>query len=180
MDTAITPPGAAMWTTTTLVLIAIGIVCACAVIWWGAAMRRRQKKAIAESDAHAELAGHPVGPEAADLDPPKQAEASPPPAPAIAPAQAAMATAPVASPDSAGGTLTQLKGLGPRAAAQLASLGIDRIDQLAALTPAEVNTLDAQMGALAGRIARDRWIEQAKLLSAGDKAGFEAAFGKLG
>ena len=27
---------------------------------------------------------------------------------------------------------------------------------------------------------RDRWIEQAKLLSAGDRAGYEAAFGKLG
>ena len=29
-------------------------------------------------------------------------------------------------------------------------------------------------------MARDRWIEQATLLSAGDKAGYEAEFGKIG
>jgi hypothetical protein len=29
-------------------------------------------------------------------------------------------------------------------------------------------------------MARDRWIEQAQLLAAGDRAGYEATFGKLG
>jgi predicted flap endonuclease-1-like 5' DNA nuclease len=36
------------------------------------------------------------------------------------------------------------------------------------------------MGAFKGRIAKDRWIEQAKLLSKGDTAAFEAEFGALG
>jgi predicted flap endonuclease-1-like 5' DNA nuclease len=36
------------------------------------------------------------------------------------------------------------------------------------------------MGAFQGRIARDRWIEQARYLAADDVAGFEAVFGKLG
>ena len=35
------------------------------------------------------------------------------------------------------------------------------------------------MGPFTGRMARDRWIEQARLLSAGDQAGFEAKFGRL-
>ena len=76
--------------------------------------------------------------------------------------------------------ITQLKGLGPKLAATLAELGYTRFDQLAALTPSEAEHLDARLGAFQGRMARDRWIEQAKLLSAGDKDGYEAEFGKLG
>ena len=76
--------------------------------------------------------------------------------------------------------LTLLKGLGPKAAAQLNTLGITRFDQLAALSPVQAETLDNAMGAFKGRVARDKWVEQARLLSTGDRAGFEAAFGKLG
>ena len=36
------------------------------------------------------------------------------------------------------------------------------------------------MGAFKGRITRDRWVEQARYLAAGDIAGFEVTFGKLG
>jgi hypothetical protein len=76
--------------------------------------------------------------------------------------------------------LTRIKGLGPKAAAQLATLGITRFDQIAAWDEAEAASMDARMGAFRGRIARDRWIEQAKLLAADDTAAFEAQFGKLG
>jgi predicted flap endonuclease-1-like 5' DNA nuclease len=76
--------------------------------------------------------------------------------------------------------LTRLKGLGPKAATRLNELGITRYDQLAALSGDGLATIDAQMGAFQGRIARDRWVEQAGHLAAGDTAGFEAKFGKLG
>jgi predicted flap endonuclease-1-like 5' DNA nuclease len=76
--------------------------------------------------------------------------------------------------------LTQIKGLGPKLAATLADLGITRIDQIAALSPQTAAELDAKLGAFQGRMARDRWIEQATLLAAGDQAGYESAFGKLG
>jgi predicted flap endonuclease-1-like 5' DNA nuclease len=76
--------------------------------------------------------------------------------------------------------LTVLKGLGPKAAAQLNSLGISRYAQFAALTEAQIAGIDARMGTFKGRIARDRWVEQARYLAAGDQAGFEATFGKLG
>ena len=76
--------------------------------------------------------------------------------------------------------LTLLKGLGPKAAAKLNELGVRRYDQLAALAGPELARVDGQMGPLQGRIARDRWVEQAGYLAAGDTAGFEAKFGKLG
>jgi predicted flap endonuclease-1-like 5' DNA nuclease len=43
-----------------------------------------------------------------------------------------------------------------------------------------VAAIDARMGAFKGRIARDRWVEQARLLASGDTEAFEAEFGKLG
>ena len=79
-----------------------------------------------------------------------------------------------------GDTLTQLKGLGPKAASRLNELGVTRFDQIASWNESDVAAIDAQMGAFRGRITRDRWVEQARLLAKGDTAAFEAEFGKLG
>lgn len=76
--------------------------------------------------------------------------------------------------------LTRIKGLGPKAAGVLSGIGVKTYAQLAALTPGQVSRVDAAMGNLAGRIHRDQWLEQARLLSMGDIPGFEAKFGKLG
>ncbi|UAK25195.1 hypothetical protein [Sphingomonas nostoxanthinifaciens] len=97
----------------------------------------------------------------------------PAPAPALAPA-------PAPAPASGGDQLTLLKGLGPKAAARLAELGVTRFDQMAAWSDADIARIDAQMGAFKGRITRDRWVEQASLLTKGDREAFEAQFGKLG
>ena len=75
--------------------------------------------------------------------------------------------------------VTTLKGLGPKVAARLAELDITDARQLAALDDAGAAALDAQLGSFAGRMARDRWIDQARLLASGDRAGYEATFGKL-
>jgi predicted flap endonuclease-1-like 5' DNA nuclease len=72
-----------------------------------------------------------------------------------------------------------MKGVGPKLAAQLASLGYTRFEQIAALTPEQAEALDAQLGNFRGRLTRDRWIEQATYLANGDTAGFETAFGRL-
>jgi len=87
--------------------------------------------------------------------------------------------APASGHDPADAPLTQLKGLGPKVAQLLADRGITRVGQLAALSDAEAVRLDAELGPFTGRLTRDRWIEQARLLAAGDRAGFEAAFGRL-
>ena len=87
---------------------------------------------------------------------------------------------PSGKPAETGDRLTLLKGLGPKAEAVLHQLGVTHFDQIAAWTPADVDAIDAQMGAFKGRILRDRWVEQARFLAKGDNEGFEAAFGKLG
>jgi len=75
--------------------------------------------------------------------------------------------------------LTLMKGLGPRAAAILNDLGIIRFEQIANLNEQQIAFLDDKLGTFKGRITRDRWIEQASYLARGDRAGFEAKFGKL-
>src|SRR5947208_5370270 len=75
--------------------------------------------------------------------------------------------------------LCRLKGVGPKFADALHGLGFDRFEQLASLTPTEVERLDTQLGAFSGRIARDRVIEQADYLARGDTDGLEQNFGKL-
>lgn len=101
----------------------------------------------------------------------------------VEPAAPEPAPAPVEStpptPSYADDPVTQLKGLGPKVAAQLGALGVATIGQMAALSDSEAQRIDAQLGNFTGRMGRDRWIEQARLLAAGDKAGFEAVFGKL-
>ena len=75
--------------------------------------------------------------------------------------------------------LQRMKGVGPKFAALLASQGLTRFEQVAALDAAEIAKLDAAMGPFRGRLARDRVIEQAGFLARGDQAGYEAQFGKL-
>lgn len=75
--------------------------------------------------------------------------------------------------------LQRLKGVGPRFAQVLNERGIIRFEQLARLTPDEVERLDSTLAAFRGRLARDRIPEQADYLARGDLDGFEARFGKL-
>jgi predicted flap endonuclease-1-like 5' DNA nuclease len=86
-----------------------------------------------------------------------------------------------ATPPQAGEAddLRRIKGIGPKLVVLLHSLGVTRYAQIAAWTDADIDSIDARMGTFAGRIRRDSWVEQAKLLAMGDAAGFEAKFGKL-
>lgn len=75
--------------------------------------------------------------------------------------------------------LCTLKGVGPKFAEALHAAGFYRFEQLAGLTPTEIERLDAQLGAFRGRILRDRLVEQADYLARNDTDGFEQKFGKL-
>lgn len=75
--------------------------------------------------------------------------------------------------------LTKLKGVGPKLAAQLNELGVTSFSQIAKWDDAEIDRIDAQLGRFKGRIRRDDWVSQAKLLESGDTAAYEARFGKL-
>lgn len=72
-----------------------------------------------------------------------------------------------------------LKGVGPKLAGQLHDLGFNRFEQIARLTPTEVERIEAQLGAFRGRLTRDRVVEQADYLSRNDIDGYENRFGKL-
>ena len=76
--------------------------------------------------------------------------------------------------------LTRMKGVGPKLAGLLGTLGVTRFDQIAAWTDADIVAIDARLGSFAGRARRDRWVEQAALLTGGDLSAYEARFGKLG
>jgi len=75
--------------------------------------------------------------------------------------------------------LCQIKGVGPKFAEALQGLGFQHFEQIAHLTPTEIERLDGQLGAFRGRIARDKVVEQADYLARKDIDGFEQRFGKL-
>jgi len=98
-----------------------------------------------------------------------------------APAPAAPTPVPASTPTStAPDDLRRIKGVGPKLAALLNEQGITSFAQIAAWDTADIEQVDALLGRFAGRITRDQWTEQAKLLSARDEAGFAAKFGSAG
>lgn len=84
-----------------------------------------------------------------------------------------------AEPSGAIDDFARIKGVGPKLAALLPTLGVTGFAQIAAWEERDIDRIDAQLGMFAGRIRRDSWVEQAKLLAAGDTAGFEGKFGRL-
>lgn len=75
--------------------------------------------------------------------------------------------------------LQLLKGVGPKLAAMLNARGITRFEQIAKLSPGQVEALDNELGTFRGRLSRDQITEQAAYLARGDRDGFEARFGRL-
>ncbi|XUU60485.1 hypothetical protein ACRAQ6_13135 [Erythrobacter sp. HA6-11] len=78
---------------------------------------------------------------------------------------------------SSADNLTRIKGLGPKLAAMLQEQGITTFAQIAEWSDADVDRIDAGLGRFQGRIRRDSWVEQAKLLAADDESGFANQFG---
>ncbi|UVI40654.1 hypothetical protein [Qipengyuania spongiae] len=118
----------------------------------------------------------------------EETETSAPPAPAPAPVPApsttatptpAPAPAPDPTPTGAGDDLTRLKGVGPKLAAQLGTMGVTSFAQIAAWSDSDVDRIDTQLGRFQGRIRRDNWVEQAGYLARGDSEGFAARYGNL-
>ena len=70
-------------------------------------------------------------------------------------------SAPRGAPDD----LAKLHGVGPQLVKKLNDAGVFHYWQLAAMTPADVEKLDADLK-LNGRIARDGWVDQARSLAA--------------
>jgi len=93
----------------------------------------------------------------------------PPPPPSLAPVAAVQAeegkpkiVAAVGEPDD----LTRIKGVGPKLNELCLSLGVKRFDQISEWSAADVAEVDQYLK-IKGRIDRDDWVAQAKLLAAG-------------
>ncbi|MBB3033925.1 hypothetical protein [Alteriqipengyuania lutimaris] len=97
----------------------------------------------------------------------------------VAEEREAAQTPPAASDTGAADDLTRLKGVGPKLATQLNALGVTSFGQIASWSEADIDRIDDQLGRFKGRIRRDNWIEQARLLESGDTAAYESRFGKL-
>lgn len=81
--------------------------------------------------------------------------------------------------DGRGDDLLRISGVGPKNQEILHSLGIYHFDQIAKWTPGEGDWVDDHMK-FNGRIAREEWIKQARLLAAGNETEFTRLYGTGG
>lgn len=164
------------WAEQNWVLLVIGVAVALVALWWLiGSSSDRSPEAKTRDGVEQEISPVIAGPAAAPVD-------IPPPVDAVPVTAEPEALVQPLHPIPAGPAdeLTRMKGVGPKVAALLNGLGITRYDQIAAWTDEDVARVDAQLGAFKGRVTRDQWVEQARLLAAGDAAAYEAKFGKLG
>lgn len=80
---------------------------------------------------------------------------------------------PTGDPDD----LLRLKGIGPKLGNLLGEIGVYHYHQIASWSDDHVTIIDERLGSFKGRIHRDRWREQARLLAEGRLDEFEALFG---
>lgn len=97
------------------------------------------------------------------VEPKPKAEksAKPKTAKAAAPQGLVRLTAPrLGQPDD----LQEIEGIGPALEKLVNSLGFYHFDQIAGWTDADAALVDAEMKTFKGRIARDKWVEQARII----------------
>jgi predicted flap endonuclease-1-like 5' DNA nuclease len=116
----------------------------------------------------------PVPKPKAKAEEPKVAEA-----PKAAEKPAARALAPDGKPemlskprDGNADDLKQIKGVGPKLEKLLNTMGIWHFDQVAGWRNREVKWVDENLEGFKGRVTRDEWVKQAKILARGGKTAF--------
>ena len=68
--------------------------------------------------------------------------------------------------------LKEIKGVGPKLEQLLHSMGFYHFDQIANWTDDEVAWVNANLEGFKGRVSRDNWVEQAKILASGGDTEF--------
>ena len=76
--------------------------------------------------------------------------------------------------------LKEIKGVGPKLENTLHDLGIYHFDQIAAWSAQEVAWMDGNLKGFRGRVSRDNWVDQAKILASGGETEFSARVEKGG
>ncbi len=125
-------------------------------------------KAAAKADADRAAAAAT----AAAATPTAAASASPV---AVEPAAGLGGSRPAALDGPRGGTaddLKRIKGVGPKMEIMCNELGFYHFDQIAAWSADEVSWVDQNLKGFKGRVTRDTWVDQARLLAAGEETEF--------
>lgn len=76
--------------------------------------------------------------------------------------------------------LKEIKGVGPKMEGMLHGMGIFHFDQVASWSADEVSWVDDNLQGFKGRVSRDDWVAQAKLLAAGGETEFSKKVGDGG
>ncbi|SLN15375.1 30S ribosomal protein S2 [Roseovarius gaetbuli] len=103
--------------------------------------------------------------------------------PAASDAPAGAGTRPEALSAPKGGKaddLKQIKGVGPKLEILCNELGFFHFDQIAGWGADEVTWVDQNLKGFKGRVSRDNWVEQAKVLAAGGETEFSKRVAKGG
>ena len=74
--------------------------------------------------------------------------------------------------DGGADNLKEIKGIGPKLEQLVNSMGVYHFDQIANWTPDEVAWVNANLTGFKGRVTRDNWIDQAKILADGGTTEF--------
>ena len=164
------------------IMVAIGLVVLALVIW--ALMRANRKTSIITDDD--DQAGKDVLDEGAArasrntalIDAPRTDQSETTPVPEVPYPEPVAVPAPAPAPTATADDLRMIKGLGPKLVTILAEQGVTSFAQIAAWTDEDVARVDATLGRFAGRITRDQWVEQAKLLASGEQSACSDKFGQ--
>ncbi len=109
-------------------------------------------------------------PEKPKTEKPKPAAAAPSPAPEAAEGKRPEALS--APREGKADDLKLIKGVGPKLEKLCHSMGFYHYDQIANWTAEEVAWVDENLEGFKGRVSRDNWIEQARILAGGGETAF--------
>lgn len=76
--------------------------------------------------------------------------------------------------DGGADDLKQIKGVGPKLEQLLHSMGYFHFDQIANWSSSEVAWVDQNLKGFRGRVSRDTWVDQARILAAGGTTAFSS------
>lgn len=97
---------------------------------------------------------------------------TPAPTPASAPTDADKPATLDAARDGGPDDLKMIKGVGPKLEGLLHTMGFYHFDQVAAWTDREIGWVDENLEGFKGRVSRDEWVSQAKILASGGETEF--------
>lgn len=144
---------------------------------WDASMNGNATAAAVEADAPEVKAAEPAA------KPKKAAAPKPAPTPAADGKSVSDDDKPEllsAARDGGPDDLKMIKGVGPKMEGMLHKMGVFHFDQVASWKAKEVSWVDDNLEGFKGRVSRDEWVKQAKILAKGGTTEFSKKASKGG